>query len=941
MARLHALLSLLLFSHAASDDKLRIAYVVNTWWPKMDGASIAAMGHVMHFQGMGHPSLVMRPKVLPTEVIMKEAVTAGYGNDPMPAGPFLTYLEYGTVPGARSGGHEIVLDPFGFVEAEEKLAEWAPDVVLVMDPCHFMFDAFRVPSVVPPLSADARMVAKAGHPDAFGGAVTIACFTTHFVDGVYKLQDFWWMPKAARPLLDAGVALSYGLFDHIFVNGEPTRQYLRDTVRLGALGGVSPSPSPPTPHRLGDKDAAILDEKTRFRAKPTEFDLDGRTTVVASRGVPADYCEPEKIAPQCGTSYAADDMQRTKRMHSRRLIEEEKKGGSISFVYVGRLAFDKYVETLLLAYEGALEVLNSTIWKDLNKDKISPTPVLYLAGAGELDVEAKRINKRFKYSIELLGSVAPQYVPCVLKEADVYISAAANETYGRAMVEAMRCKLPLVLMSPSHNNMWVSNGVNGLLAADQDALRDAIVKVVTEEGTLKTLQAGARAAAGGAGAAEGTDEREKDAASPSHNPNQVMLDAVINAHKVSKSKDKPAPHKYHFHYLWTNLFRIGLLCDFLLAAAVDPSKRLTELVSAPAGFWGPVDALHTFCEPSYAAHPYIAELWNSISGLVFVFAGAYNLYKLHRTKLRMRWQATAGWWCLIVDGLGSSAFHATMRYDAELGDELPMLVTIGVAWGMMVGAHPWTRTRKAGYDFPDQTWQVGPVKLTQKQRAFIAWCFGVGGNLLIACLYIATRRYALFVTGFTFGAVVLLIAFLTSDARAISYDRAWYLGKRAAWGTIGGRLVWEVENHLCFLYSWMWVLHSIFHIWLCIAANDLFNGLIHYRIETLGANGVVHCEDLVGKEADPAATAHAAMANARLLFSPPIAPYVPGSPLPGATAPKWAKNESKRGGKSPAKLKLPAAVSESPTPKASPKPKPSPKASPKRGRSPASEKKRK
>ena len=72
--------------------------------------------------------------------------------------------------------------------------------------------------------------------------MTIACFTTHFVDSVMNMPDFWWVPNTARPLLDAGVALSYGAFDHIFVNGEPTKAYLRDTVRLGMLGGVMASP---------------------------------------------------------------------------------------------------------------------------------------------------------------------------------------------------------------------------------------------------------------------------------------------------------------------------------------------------------------------------------------------------------------------------------------------------------------------------------------------------------------------------------------------------------------------------------------------------------------------------------------------------------------------------------------------------------------------------
>ena len=45
------------------EGKLRMVYVVSTWWPKIDGASISVMGHVRHMANVArHPVLVVRPQ---------------------------------------------------------------------------------------------------------------------------------------------------------------------------------------------------------------------------------------------------------------------------------------------------------------------------------------------------------------------------------------------------------------------------------------------------------------------------------------------------------------------------------------------------------------------------------------------------------------------------------------------------------------------------------------------------------------------------------------------------------------------------------------------------------------------------------------------------------------------------------------------------------------
>ena len=465
---------------------LRIAYVVSTWWPKIDGAAIAVMGHVRHFVAQGHDTLVVRPEV--NKVLLDEAVRANY-EDPLPNSEKLSFVDYSTVENARAGGYELVIDPMRFEDAERKLTTWKPDVILVMDPDLFMFDAFRIPGF--------RSRGPTPPP------VTIACFTTYFAEAVRKMPDFWWIPAFAEPLLHAGVAMAYGGFDHIFVNGEPTRVYLETRVKLGLLGGVY--------YSAGESRDGL----------GSDLALERRTTVVSSRGVAPDFCTRPAAAECEGVGAAA--------------AIGAAAAGSPSFVYVGRLAYDKYADELLAAYAEALDTLKAK--------RLEHGAVLYLAGSGELTADAQALERRYPGKLRLLGSVAPHHVSCVLRKASVYISSAPNETYGRAQVEALRCSLPLLTMS-TKCNMHVEEGVNGLLAPDRHALASNIVRVVKDAGLLRTLREGA--------ARSSTAPQLAD-------PNAKMLEAIVATHaQVMRSGRQPGTC---WHLLWTALFWIGKLID--------------------------------------------------------------------------------------------------------------------------------------------------------------------------------------------------------------------------------------------------------------------------------------------------------------------------------------------------------------------------------------------
>lgn len=92
-------------------------------------------------------------------------------------------------------------------------------------------------------------------------------------------------------------------------------------------------------------------------------------------------------------------------------------------------------------------------------------------------------------------------------------------------------------------------------------------------------------------------------------------------------------------------------------------------VSSP-GFWGDPTSSIDWCESNYRLTPYIAEPANTLSSLVIVAVGVAGVY-LHRRRLEARFLLAFA--ALACVGVGSVAFHATLRFELQLLDELPML----------------------------------------------------------------------------------------------------------------------------------------------------------------------------------------------------------------------------------------------------------------------------
>lgn len=91
------------------------------------------------------------------------------------------------------------------------------------------------------------------------------------------------------------------------------------------------------------------------------------------------------------------------------------------------------------------------------------------------------------------------------------------------------------------------------------------------------------------------------------------------------------------------------------------------------GHWGVPTSTVDWCEANYAHTRYVCELFNSASSVAMVLAGLLGV-ALNRRALAGRF--LLGFGMLSVVGLGSVAFHATLRFEHQMLDELPMLYLV-------------------------------------------------------------------------------------------------------------------------------------------------------------------------------------------------------------------------------------------------------------------------
>ncbi len=131
----------------------------------------------------------------------------------------------------------------------------------------------------------------------------------------------------------------------------------------------------------------------------------------------------------------------------------------------------------------------------------------------------------------------------------------------------------------------------------------------------------------------------------------------------------------------------------LLSRALTAFGRFVNFSLAAPGYWGAPTSSIDWCEQNYRHSFYVAEMFNTVSSLAMVLAGALGMY-LHR-RLALRFLLAFA--SVLVVGLGSIAFHATLRFEHQVLDEVPMLYAVILMVYILVESQP---KRRFGIWFP-------------------------------------------------------------------------------------------------------------------------------------------------------------------------------------------------------------------------------------------------
>ncbi|KAF8307453.1 alkaline phytoceramidase [Clavulina sp. PMI_390] len=120
---------------------------------------------------------------------------------------------------------------------------------------------------------------------------------------------------------------------------------------------------------------------------------------------------------------------------------------------------------------------------------------------------------------------------------------------------------------------------------------------------------------------------------------------------------------------------------------IDPVHRAGQLAT---GWLGDHTASIDWCEDNYVITDYIAEFWNTLSNIPFVFLGVYGAYRALSNDLPHKSRFALMHAFIAVIGIGSSIFHLTLKWYAQVVlDELPMIFSASTSlYVLLVSRNP-------------------------------------------------------------------------------------------------------------------------------------------------------------------------------------------------------------------------------------------------------------
>jgi glycosyltransferase involved in cell wall biosynthesis len=161
---------------------------------------------------------------------------------------------------------------------------------------------------------------------------------------------------------------------------------------------------------------------------------------------------------------------------------EQGHGKSVQLLYVGRLSREKNLETLATAFKRLLPT--------------RPDISLTLVGEGPFRAELERLLA--ETPVTFAGTLKGEALARAYASVDVFVFPSKTDTFGRVVLEAQACGLPVIVSDQGGPKDAMRDGVTGIVvsALDEERLAAAIDALTDDPARMAAFSAAARAYAG-------------------------------------------------------------------------------------------------------------------------------------------------------------------------------------------------------------------------------------------------------------------------------------------------------------------------------------------------------------------------------------------------------------------------------------------------------------
>ncbi|KAI8607261.1 ceramidase [Chytriomyces sp. MP71] len=251
------------------------------------------------------------------------------------------------------------------------------------------------------------------------------------------------------------------------------------------------------------------------------------------------------------------------------------------------------------------------------------------------------------------------------------------------------------------------------------------------------------------------------------------------------------------------------------------------------GFWGEPTSTLDWCEENYVVTKYIAEFWNSTSNalyILFMFVGLFSAARLGVTE----WRVYLSLYSIAIVGVGSFLFHATLWYETQMMDELPMIYGSCIFVYANLRVFPETNKNNGLLSAALAAYSiiVTVLYLYVKNPVFHEVCYGLLVAILLLLppwqIYYFKEKYPQY---------------------AAKIPGLWKLFWYAAVSYLSGFAIWGIDNNYCEVlrgaraqvgYPWRIALefHLFWHLGTAVGTYASVMMLTYFRLLAIGRDDV-------------------------------------------------------------------------------------------------------